>query len=185
MKNTRRDFVKTTGFGALSFGLLPDLFSFGNGETLINQSLPRKSPESQGVSSKGILDFVNAANASGMEWHSFMLLRHGNVIAEGWWNPFQPEFKHSLHSLSKSFASTAIGFLVDEGKLSVEDQVISFFPDKLPANPSENLKAMRVKHLLTMTTGRDKLDAEATTTSSWIKLFFESPVPYPPGTHFL
>jgi hypothetical protein len=107
MKNTRRDFVKTTGFGALSFGLLPDLFPFSNGNNLTNQSLPRKSPESQGVSSKGILDFVNAANASGIEWHSFMLLRHSNVIAEGPWKPFVQAFKHSLYSLSKRFTSTA------------------------------------------------------------------------------
>ena len=185
MKTTRRDFLQTTLGGALTFGLLPDALPLAVAERSNKNALPRKSPESQGVSSNAILDFVRAANASGTEWHSFMMLRHGNVIAEGWWSPFQPEFKHSLHSLSKSFTSTAIGFLVDEGKLSVDDLVISFFPDKLPANPSENLKAMRVKHLLTMTSGHDKPDAYATTTSCWVKLFLEGPVPHPPGTHFL
>jgi hypothetical protein len=185
MKNTRRDFVKTTGFGALSFGLLPNLFPFNNGETLTNQSLPRKSPESQGVSSKGILNFVNAANASGIEWHSFMLLRHGNVIAEGWWKPFEPVFKHSLYSLSKSFTSTAIGFLVDDGKLSVEDSVISFFPDESPKNPSDYLKAMKVKHLLTMTAGHEKVDNAYLLPPSWTNYFLERPILYPPGTHFL
>jgi hypothetical protein len=185
MKNTRRDFVKTTGFGALSFGLLPNLFPFNNGTTFLNQSLPRRSPESQGVPSKGILDFVNAVNASGIEWHSFMLLRHGNVIAEGWWKPFEPGFIHSLRSLSKSFTSTAIGFLVDEGKLSVEDQVISFFKDELPENPSDNLKAMKVKHLLTMNTGNDKAYNQNPNIYSWTKYFLENPVPHPPGTHFL
>lgn len=185
MKTNRRAFVKTTVGGALSFGFLPDVLAFPVDQPPASNTLPRATPESQGVSSKAILDFVQAANGSGIEWHSFMLLRHGNVVTEGWWNPFRPTFKHSLHSLSKSFTSTAIGFLVDEGKLSVEDQVISFFPDKLPANPSENLKAMKVKHLLTMTTGRDTLDAYASTTSSWVKLFLDGPVPHPPGTYFL
>lgn len=185
MKTNRRVFAKTASFGALTFGLLPDTLADALTQHAPSSALPRRSPESQGVPSKAILDFVNAANQSGMEWHSFMLLRHGIVIAEGWWKPFEPAFKHSMHSLSKSFTSTAIGFLVDEGKLSVEDQVISFFPDKLPDNPGENLKAMKVKHLLTMTTGRDKLDAYATTTTSWIKLFLEGPVPHAPGTHFL
>ena len=52
--------------------------------------LPRSTPELEGVSSAGIIDFINAADTSGLENHSFMMLRHGKVIAEGWWKPYRP-----------------------------------------------------------------------------------------------
>jgi CubicO group peptidase (beta-lactamase class C family) len=81
---------------------------------------------------------------------AFMLLRHGNVAAEGWWSPYQPQFPHPLFSLSKSFTSTAIGLAVEEGLLTVHDPVFKFFPDEAPPNPSQNLKAMRVRHLLSI-----------------------------------
>src|SRR5690349_951139 len=120
-----------------------------------NLSLPRSTPEAEGVSSKSIEAFLNAAAGSKHEFHSIMMLRHGKVIAEGWWNPYSPNLKHTLYSCSKSFTATAIGFAVSEKKLTVEDQVISFFPDDAPANPSENLKALRIKHLLSMSVGHD------------------------------
>src|ERR1700712_2195171 len=138
MANSRRSFIKTTGISTLGMGLLPALGPFGNlFESKYAAVLPRTSPEAQGVSSKGIRQFVAAANASGIGWHSFMLLRHGSVIAEGWWQPFQSSFKHTLYSLSKSFTSTAIGLLVKDGKLNIDDKVISFFPDELPATVSD------------------------------------------------
>ena len=61
--------------------------------------------------------------------HSFMLVRHGNVVAEGWWSPYAPEIRHSMFSLSKSFTSTAVGLAISEGKLSLDDPVLKFFPE--------------------------------------------------------
>src|SRR5262245_50012200 len=113
-------------------------------------SLPRSTPEEQGISSAGILDFITAADAKIQYMHGFMLVRHGHVVAEGWWAPYSAESRHALFSLSKSFTSTAVGLAVNEGKLNVDDEVIKFFPDDLPAKPSANLKAMRVRDLLTM-----------------------------------
>ena len=115
--------------------------------------LLRSTPEEQGVSSAGVLKFVKEVDRKIHEMHSFMLLRHGVVVAEGWWSPYSAERVHMLFSLTKSFTSTAVGLAVAEGKLSVDDQVLSFFPDQAPAKPDENLKAMRVRHLLTMSTG--------------------------------
>ncbi len=65
-----------------------------------------------------------------------MFLRHGKVIAEGWWNPYKPELRHTLYSTSKSFTATAVGFAVSENRLSVNDKVVSFFPDELPDSVS-------------------------------------------------
>lgn len=151
-------------------------------------SLPRKVPESLGVSSRAILGFIESIERSKLELHSFMLLRHGSVAAEGWWAPYKPELRHMLYSLSKSFASTGVGLAVMEGRLSVEDPVISFFPDQLPAEISDNLAAMRVRHLLSMSAGH----AEDTTNRlfaskgpAWTKTFLELPVENPPGTRFV
>ena len=82
-----------------------------------------------------------------------MVLRHGHVVAEGWWGPYRRDDSHVLFSLSKSFASTGIGLAIAEGRLSLDDTVLSFFPEDAPAEPSENLKAMRVRDLLAMSTG--------------------------------
>ena len=189
MQTNRRDFIKTTSLSALGMGILPHFtpLSIFN-QNLLLSSLPRKSPESQGIASKAISDFINAANASGLEWHSFMFLRHGNVVAEGWWKPFDAGFKHTLYSLSKSFTSTAIGLLVKEGKLSVDDSVISFFKNDTPPSPSDNLKALKVKHLLTMNTGHD-VDTlpkmRENKSQAWTKTFFDVPIVHEPSTHFL
>lgn len=185
MKTTRRTFLQTAGISTIGLSLISKFDSFGSINPMV---LPRKSPESQGVDSSGIRAFLKATKESGLEWHSFMLVRHGNVVSEGWWKPFSSEYKHTLYSLSKSFTSSAIGFLVAEGKISVEDQVIKFFPEYAPADPSENLKAMKIKHLLTMNTGnaKDTLPPmRENATQSWVKTFLSQPVEHEPSTFFM
>ena len=149
------------------------------------ESLPRSTPESQGVSSTAVLDFIQAADQQVDSMHSFMLVRHGKVVAEAWWAPESAEIPHVLWSLSKSFTSTAIGLAVAEGKLSVDDHVLKFFPDEAPAEPSGNLKQMRVRDLLTMTCGHQEQVNFKDIDTSWVKAFLAHPVPHKPGTHFL
>ncbi len=145
-------------------------------------SLPRSTPESQGVSSSGLLEFIEAVDKVDA-MHSFMLVRHGKVVAEGWWTPYNPDSPHVLFSLSKSFTSTAVGLAVAEGKLSIDDEVLKFFPDDAPASPSANLKNMRVRDLLTMSTGHQDEPSSAQDKVS-AKSFLAQPVPHKPGTHF-
>src|ERR1700676_3167859 len=90
-----------------------------------NNSLPRSIPEAEGVSSAGMMRFLDAAGKTKNEFHSFMFLRHGKVIAEGWWDPYKSNLRHSLYSTSKTFTSTAIGFAVSENSLKLTDKVIS------------------------------------------------------------
>ena len=153
-----------------------------------NEKVESSTPESLGISSQAILDFIEAAEKERPnDLHSFILTRHGKIAAQGWWNPFQPESPHMLFSLSKSFTSTAIGIAQTEGLLSINDKVISFFPDQAPDTPSKNLQAMRVRDLLTMNTGHNE-DATGRMTKdtiSWIKGFFSLPVEHKPGTHFV
>jgi CubicO group peptidase (beta-lactamase class C family) len=116
--------------------------------------------------------------------HSFMILRHGNVIAEGWWKPESADDQHILNSVSKSFNSTAVGLAIEEGKLNLNDRVLKFFPEDAPPNPSENLKAMTVRDLLTMTGGQDT-EPKAIGGDPSVKQFLAHPFVYKPGTHFL
>jgi CubicO group peptidase (beta-lactamase class C family) len=148
------------------------------------QRLPRSTPESQGVSSAMIREFIETADEKVDTMHSFMLVRHGYVVAEGWWKPESAEKPHVLHSLSKSFTSTAVGMAVAEGKMSVDDPVLKFFPDDAPAQPSDKLKAMRVRDLLTMSTGHNT-EPRFTAEEPWVKSFLAHEVAHKPGAHFM
>jgi len=145
-------------------------------------SLPRSAPEAQGVASDALLQFVKALDQiDGL--HGVVVLRHGQAIAEGWWAPYDAEHPHVLYSLSKSFTSSAVGYAVAEGKLSIDDPVLKFFPDDAPAKPSDNLKAMRVRDLLMMSAGhQDEPPTGPDEVSA--KSFLAWPVPHLPGTHF-
>jgi len=148
-----------------------------------SQSLPRSTPEAQGISAQAIQDFVSTVDKIDT-LHSFILVRHGQVIAEGWWKPEAPDKPHVLYSLSKSFNSTAVGLAIAQGKLSLDDPVLKFFPKEAPAEPSENLKAMKVRDLLTMSCGHDT-EAKSPRGAPSVKDFLAQPVPHNPGTHFL
>ena len=118
--------------------------------------------------------------------HSFMLVRHGHVVAEGWWSPYDARTPHVLYSLSKSFTSTAVGMVVAEGKLSLDDEVLKFFPEDAPAEPSPNLRSMRVRDLLRMSSGNQtEADFFTPGDATWVRRFLAHPVPFKPGTHFL
>jgi hypothetical protein len=152
-----------------------------------SSSLPHSSPEAEGVSSAGILRFVESVEKSRNELHSFIFLRHGKVIAEGWWDPYQPSLRQSLYSTSKTFTSTAVGLAISEDKLKLTDKVISFFPNDLPDTVSSNLAALTVRDLLIMADGMDPDPSLsiASKNRNWVKGFFNTPIRYQPGSVFL
>lgn len=148
-------------------------------------ALQRSTPEKQGISSAAILDFVESADRQIDAMHSFMLVRHGQVVAEGWWSPFAAQIPHSMFSLSKSFTSTAVGLAISEDKLSLDDPVLRFFPEEAPTNVSVNLKAMRIRDLLTMSTGQlsnEVAKIQLDLPGEWTKEFLALPVEHKPGT---
>jgi CubicO group peptidase (beta-lactamase class C family) len=167
--------LKITAVGFLFFARLA---------VLAGTPLPRSTPEAQGISSAAVRDFVEAAHSQIHTLHSFMLVRHGHVVAEGWWKPESPDKPHVLWSLSKSFTSTAVGLAIAEGKLSLDDAVLPFFPEAAPVNPSDNLKSMRVRHLLSMSGGHDTEPKFRIDEGPSVKAFLEQPVTHPPGTWF-
>lgn len=145
--------------------------------------LIRSTPGSLGIPPRAIQNFLNAVNEKDLGLHSFMLLRHGQVAAEGWWKPYDKSFVHMLFSLSKSFTSTAVGFACQEGLLSIDDNVVSFFKDELPFDPCENMMKMTVKNLLTMGTGHSK-EPNALNGEKWAYNFLTSYIDREPGSIF-
>jgi hypothetical protein len=151
-----------------------------------SSSLPRSTPEAEGVSSSGIIRFIEAEEKSKTELHSFMILRHGKVIAEGWWDPYKSSLRHTLYSASKTFTSTAIGFAVTENRIRLTDKVISFFPNDLPDSISPNLASLTVRDVLIMSDGQfPEPSSIAATSKNWVKGFLATPVVNKPGSVFL
>ena len=151
-----------------------------------SSALMRSTPEAEGVSSENILQFLNAVQKSNIELNSLMILRHGKVIAETWNSPYRADLKHSLYSCSKSFTSTAIGFAVSENRLTVNDKVISFFPNDLPEVITANLAELKIKDLLSMSVGQDPEPINSVIAETdWVKSFLSKPIVNKPGTKFL
>jgi CubicO group peptidase (beta-lactamase class C family) len=115
--------------------------------------LPRRRPSQAGVDPAALLGLVDALDASPHELHSLMVLRHGDVVAEGWWAPYRPEVPHLLYSLSKSFTSAAVGFAIDEGLFGLDDPLVDHLGVPRPDPLDDRVAAMTVRHALTMTTG--------------------------------
>ena len=187
MTTNRRAFLQQLSLGTAGLGLVSFLPGCRSPQAAaIDHALPRSTPEAEGVASAGVLAFLNAIGQSKHEFHSFMMVRHGRVVAEGWWTPYAPQFNHTLYSMSKSFTSTAVGRAVAEGKLRVEDPVVSFFPEDRPNTVSEHLAALRVKDLLTMSVGHGKEPtADMVKSENWVKTFLAAPITNPPGSIFM
>jgi hypothetical protein len=127
--------------------------------------------------------FVAATESQNLGLHSLMILQDGKTIASRWWKPYAPEKIHQLYSLSKSFTSTAAGLAIAEGRFSLDSPVISFFPEETPSEVSENLAAMRVRDLLSMSSGHTVEPWGED--ENWVRGFLAAPIEKQPGTHFL
>ncbi|GEA87515.1 serine hydrolase domain-containing protein [Cellulomonas cellasea] len=149
--------------------------------------LPRSAPRAVGVDPAGVLAFLDDVAARGIELHSVMVLRHGQVAAEGWWHPYGPERVHLLYSLSKSFTSAALGLAVAEGLVDLDATVLSYFPELDDAVTDPRSRAMLVRHVAAMASGH----AEETIDAAWaaspddlVRGFLQIPPTHEPGTVF-
>ena len=132
------------------------------------------------MSSRALLALVDELERSTPEVHSLMVVRHGAVLAEGWWAPYAADRGHQLFSLSKSFTSSAVGLAQADGLLTIDDLVLDHFPDEAPAEPGEHLARMRVRDLLTMTAGHDADPSDAVFAApDWVRAFLAQPVALP------
>jgi len=147
--------------------------------------LPRaETPDSVAAAMDG---FFQQAASDSMDIHSVMIVRDGSVIYSHWQSEGADSVPHVLHSVSKTFTATAVGLAIADGKMALTDKIVDFFPDKLPAEVSDNLKAMTVRDLLTMTCGHDVEPSfrNGNAGDDWISAFLAHPVEHEPGTFYL
>ena len=150
--------------------------------------LPRAAPSEAGVNADEIVAFLADVEAAGLELHGMMLHKDGAVIAEGWTWPYGKDRPRVLHSVAKSVTACAVGLALEEGRFTLQDKVISFFPDDLPEVVDEKLAAMSVEDLLTMRTGHASQVSGSVWRSidtSWIREFFKIPLVHQPGTVYV
>lgn len=142
----------------------------------------RVTPESVGIDSGDIEWLLDQLESGFTEPHGLMIMRHGKICAEGWWNPYAPGIRHGLQSHSKTYAATAIGIAYTEGIVKLDERIIDIFPEYAPEQPSENLKRLTVHDVLCMGCGMDEMPMA---TEHWIRDFLHTPVNHTPGTTYM
>lgn len=142
----------------------------------------RVTPESVGIDSEDIEWLLDQLESGFTEPHGLMIMRHGKICAEGWWNPYAPGIRHGLQSHSKTYAATAIGIAYTEGIVKLDERIIDIFPEYAPEQPSENLKRLTVHDVLCMGCGMDEMPMA---TEHWIRDFLHTPVNHTPGTTYM
>ena len=146
---------------------------------------PKNGPLPRGKASEKMNEamtaYPQAVTDHSEELHGIMVVQHGKVLAE---KQIAPDTAHVLHSVSKTFTSTAVGFAVSEGLLSVDDKIVDIFPESVPENASDTLKRVTIRNLLTMNSGhgKDPTGAIRNGDGDWVKGFMEWPIEYEPGT---
>ena len=110
------------------------------------------SPESMGVPSRQILAFLQKIDQAGCCMHGFCILRHGRIIAEGYYQPFSMERRHRMYSSSKSITALAVGLLADEGKIHLDDSICEYFRDHQPPKIHLWIQEMTIRDMLCMAT---------------------------------
>lgn len=151
----------------------------------ITQPFPRSTPEAQGISSEYIAEYLTALKEDKtLDMHHVMLLRNGYVIAEGSFGAYDLKTWHITHSECKSITGLAIGMLIEEGKLRLDDKVVKIFDKSIPKMALLTHKNMTIRHLLTMTSGIVFNETGSVTETDWVKCFFESAQKHEPGKCF-
>jgi CubicO group peptidase (beta-lactamase class C family) len=136
---------------------------------------------------KGLLDLRQKS----VRIHSLMLVRGKSVLMDAYFYPYDGKTPHDLASVTKSMMTTLIGIAVDQGKLSLDDKVVSFFPGRTIENMDARKESITVRHLATMTSGlactrarNEALRAQMMSTDDWVGYALNLPMSYDPGTHF-
>lgn len=116
--------------------------------------MSKLSPENQGVRSKNIEMYLKILEEARLSMHSMLLERNGRLIFEHYWKPFNADLPHRMYSVTKSFVGVAVGFLEQDGLVSLDDRILKYFPEEEIFVKDEEMKRQTVRHMLTMTTAR-------------------------------
>ncbi|MBP3376673.1 MAG: beta-lactamase family protein [Clostridia bacterium] len=144
------------------------------------------TPESVGISSKGILNYLSMLENNGLCPHSLIIYRKGSIVFEKYWEPFDSDFVHRMYSVTKSFVSMAIGLLVSDGKIDLDDPISKYFPNELKDQTDENMKDQTIRHMLMMSTAKPSIHWFDYKPADRVAFYFANtdPISRPSGTIF-
>lgn len=146
----------------------------------------RAIPEETGIPSECIVRFIDRLQRRQIPMHSLLVMRHDKLVFEGYYAPCTADSLHRMFSISKSFTSIAVGLLIDEGKLSLDDPIIQYFPEKLPAKENIHpwISQMTIRDMLMMRSCHASTTYKLDMQSDWVASFFTTPPTHAPGTLF-
>ncbi len=147
-------------------------------------SLSQFPPEHAGVSSASILRFLDQAETRQLAMHSFILVRHGAILSQGYWAPFDKDTLQRTYSVSKSFTSLAVGLACEDGYFKLDDPIMKYFEDKVARQPHPYTLKMTIRDVLKMTTVHTKTATQIVPHPDWMKAFFNVTPSHAPGTVF-
>ena len=144
------------------------------------------TPEAQGISSKALERFVDKLKEQKIPVHSILMARHGHMIMEAYYQPYDKEKLHRMFSETKSYTSLGIGLLVSDGVIRLEDKICQYFPEYLPGEVHPWLEEMTIKDMLRMETCHNMTTYKKTsTTENWVRSFFQTVPTHRPGQIFM
>lgn len=129
--------------------------------------------------------YINATDSAKVNIQSVMVIQHGKILEQKWMNGGDPDSVHTMWSVSKTFTAMAVGLAIDEGKLRLDDRLVSFYPDFEVPDSNFYLKTVTVRDLLTMTCGHDKEPARESDSLTAEQLFLSAPIKHIPGSFYL
>ena len=173
---------KTDGASRVDFFPQKPKFPF---DKPYEQPFPRATPESQGISSDMLADLLRDLDTSHYtDMHHFMVLRNGKVICEANFAPYRSRIWHVTHSMCKSITGMAIGLLVEEGKLSLDENIYDIFQKKLNTFNKIFRPKVTVENLLTMTSGVTFNESGIVSGNDWLTSYLNSSISGTPGENF-
>lgn len=145
---------------------------------------PTASPREVGIPEEAVLELLNRLEKTGIPMHALLIMRHGKLVTEGYYAPFGPDMLHRMFSICKSLNALAIGLLEAEGKLQLDDKIVDYFPDKVPADVHPFVSAMTIRDMLMMRTCHASTTYKYDKNVEWIESFFTVAPTHKPGTIF-
>lgn len=145
------------------------------------------SPEKCGISTAVLKKYIDYLDKNNLSTHSVIIARGDNIVLEKYWAPFHREFKHRLYSVTKSFVALALGFLADEGKISLDDPICKYFPKETAGIEREEIRTQTIRHMLMMSTALPKHNGNwfAERTDDRVQNYFQNcGIHYSDGTIF-
>ena len=148
----------------------------------MNYSLPEK----EGIKSSYIKEYVEKLEEYNLSTHNLIIMRHGKVIFEHYWAPFDKDYLHRMYSITKSFVALAIGFLEQDGLINLDDKISKYFPEELKKQPNPYMHNQTIRHMLIMSTTMPERDCFVIPTDDRVQFYFENDTKQyrPSGTTF-